>query len=297
MKFRIGIPTALTLSIITLSANAIPPDSLMYLHETWAGAYFGTYFGSGAGNVNTAFSENENVVQFAGTNDSNQSTFSVEAGSANLNGNSTGSVADLFVGYNFHPGWWNSRLIIGGQLEGNYFSDITLYSSGILNTNELSVTSFMPPIATTPSISSRHITSDFNDHLASMFTFIGRLGILATPNLLIYVLGGGVEGHFVLSTDEFFGTGDDIDKWQLGYTAGAGLEYRFNNNWSMRGEYRYIHFDVNRTLADDSSNFSPPDPTFTAANFNATRSFDSTVDFNMGAIGVVYRFDSFPIGK
>ncbi len=35
-------------------------------------------------------------------------------------------------------------------------------------------------------------------------------------------------------------------KWVAGYTVGAGGELKLNQNWSLRAEYRYLHFDVER---------------------------------------------------
>ena len=125
-----------------------------------------------------------------------------------------------------------------------------------------------------------------------MFTFLVRAGYLVQPNILIYLLGGGVEGNFVLPSGEFFDAQRNL--WKLGYTAGLGLEYRFNDNWSVLGEYRFIHFDINRNESEpaNSVSTSPDGTTITVDQSTFSRTFDTDFDFNMGKIGIVYRFDS-----
>ena len=70
---------------------------------------------------------------------------------------------------------------------------------------------------------------------------IGRAGYLVTPNVLLYGLGGLELGHFTYpdSNDRF---GGKNGKWVAGYTVGAGGEVKLTDNWSLRGEYRYLHF-------------------------------------------------------
>jgi outer membrane immunogenic protein len=82
--------------------------------------------------------------------------------------------------------------------------------------------------------------------LESQFGFdvLARGGWLATPDTLVYVLGGGSwerwEGS--LSVPLFgLNISDDEEAW--GWTVGAGLEVRLNDRLSLKGEYRYTQFD------------------------------------------------------
>jgi opacity protein-like surface antigen len=125
-----------------------------------------------------------------------------------------------------------------------------------------------------------------------MFTFLARAGYLLKPNLLLYVLGGGAEGNFVIpSDDDFFG--EDQSTWVLGYTVGAGLEYKINSHWSLRGEYRFVNFEVNRngsTSLQESADPEGPNNNV-STNTNTNSSSKTDFNFNMGKIGVVYQFD------
>lgn len=77
-------------------------------------------------------------------------------------------------------------------------------------------------------------------------SFRGRLGILLTPALLAYATGG-----FAWSMADIGFRGLDQGRETLkGYQLGAGAEYRFERNWSMRLEYVYTDFgDVTLTHA------------------------------------------------
>ncbi len=61
------------------------------------------------------------------------------------------------------------------------------------------------------------------------FSIRGRLG-LAFDRVLIYGTGGGAYGNFRTSYNgtDFFNTG------HFGWTAGGGIEYAIDNNWSVR---------------------------------------------------------------
>ena len=41
--------------------------------------------------------------------------------------------------------------------------------------------------------------------------------------------------------------GGDDGKWAFGYTAGAGGELKLTDRWSLRGEYRYLRFGLDRS--------------------------------------------------
>jgi outer membrane immunogenic protein len=67
-------------------------------------------------------------------------------------------------------------------------------------------------------------------------TFRGRVGY-AFDRWLPYITGGGAYGHVKASTTvPAFSTSKD----QLGWTAGAGLEYAFLGNWTAKLEYLYV---------------------------------------------------------
>jgi opacity protein-like surface antigen len=128
-----------------------------------------------------------------------------------------------------------------------------------------------------------------------MFSFLGRAGFLATPNVLIYALGGGTLGNFVVpDSNETFG--GKRSKWVLGYSIGAGGEVKLNKNWSLRAEYRYLAFKVDRDLSFSktaTSTFTDPATALVATTTNGStfnQSSSNKFDLHLGTIGVAYRF-------
>jgi outer membrane immunogenic protein len=90
-----------------------------------------------------------------------------------------------------------------------------------------------------------------------LFTARGRLGWAFDSNILGYVTGGLAVTH--LSAANSFsdnipagvghGGGNGSGAWsasatKAGWTVGAGAEYALNQNWSVRAEYLYVHFDA-----------------------------------------------------
>lgn len=131
-------------------------------------------------------------------------------------------------------------------------------------------------------------TSESTDELPSMFAFVGRAGFLATRTCLIYGLAGVPLGNFVVpDSDDLFG--GDRSKWELGYTGGAGLEHKFNKHWSIRAEYRFVHFEVDRDQSTSQQTTVQTNTTSTFEN-TSTRSSSTDVDFHLGKIGIVYGF-------
>ncbi len=289
-KIATVIVTGLTISLMMANANAAE-NNITYTHEDWAGAYFGLHFGSGSGDVDTSFNQHSQFTSTNFTSTTSDTNASQTTEHGKLSGNISGSIADLFVGYNFHI---NSlpHFIFGGQLEGTFFSDITLYSRGITHGTSMNIETILPDGIVNSGSSTFTELTEYTDELRSMFTFLARVGYLVQPNILIYMLGGGVEGNFVYPSDDFYGFGDQRSLWKLGYTAGVGLEYRFGDNWSMQGEYRFIHFDIDRNPSEpgNSAQFSQFITSVSYSTFH--RSYDTDFDYSMGKIGIVYRFDS-----
>ncbi|WP_026607186.1 outer membrane protein [Methylocapsa acidiphila] len=69
---------------------------------------------------------------------------------------------------------------------------------------------------------------------------LGRVGY-AIDRTLIYATGGGafswLKNKYVL-----YGSEGDFGTTLTGWTAGGGIEYAVNDNWSVRAEYRYTKF-------------------------------------------------------
>jgi outer membrane immunogenic protein len=89
-------------------------------------------------------------------------------------------------------------------------------------------------------------------------TVRGRVGILATPRVLLYVTGGLAYGE-VDSNETIVVTPFSNSNTKVGYTVGAGIEGVISGNWTAKLEYLYV--DLGRvngsfTLGTDTSSYS-----------------------------------------
>jgi opacity protein-like surface antigen len=171
------------------------------------------------------------------------------------------------------------------------FSDITLKSSGIRSSTQSQTTTTVAGGVTTVTTASAtpRDTFDNSDELRSMFALVLRAGFLVSPNMLVYALGGGTLGNFVVPDSDNPRSGDR-SQWELGCTVGAGVEHKLNRHWSIRAEYRFVHFDVDRSQSSiDTQSQVTGATTFTNDN-SFSRNTSTDVDIHLGKIGIVYKF-------
>lgn len=106
--------------------------------------------------------------------------------------------------------------------------------------------------------------------VSSLASVRGRIGF-AADRALVYVTGGYAGGNLKVTVDHpatpFFGS---ASKWQNGYALGAGIEYAFTNNVSVKAEYLYT--------ALNSKSYFPQDVLSAGTRVNQIRT------------GVNYRF-------
>lgn len=88
-------------------------------------------------------------------------------------------------------------------------------------------------------------------------TVRGRLGAYIAERTMLYGTAGLAYGKVKLSNDAI-----EASKTRAGYAVGAGLEYAFTDNVTLKGEYLYTDLgrvDFSRRLGDETSfktNFS-----------------------------------------
>jgi outer membrane immunogenic protein len=87
--------------------------------------------------------------------------------------------------------------------------------------------------------------------LRALGTVRARLGY-SFDRVLVYVTGGlaaaDIQNRVVDNNDEGL---FDKTQWRLGYTLGAGAEYAFSNNWSVKLEALYYNVG-SKTIVSDS---------------------------------------------
>jgi opacity protein-like surface antigen len=123
-------------------------------------------------------------------------------------------------------------------------------------------------------------------------TVRARAGFLARPDLLLYGTAGlaygdvSEEGDFHFQRGAFVRDfGQSVSAFQVGWTAGAGIEYRFAPHWTVKGEYLYYDLG-NRSL---TSGFGTP----TQALGNQSQ-YDFATRGSIARVGVNYHWDAAP---
>jgi outer membrane immunogenic protein len=137
-------------------------------------------------------------------------------------------------------------------------------------------------------------------------TVRGRLGLVATPTVLLYGTGGLAYGGVKASTSisqsnndcvNFPGncvqssaaTAGSLSTTRAGWTAGAGLEWMFAQHWSAKAEYLY--YDLGSVTFNNGS-LAYTNGSFTPAGGPVVISSQSTTKFtgNIARVGVNYHF-------
>jgi OOP family OmpA-OmpF porin len=109
-------------------------------------------------------------------------------------------------------------------------------------------------------------------------TVRGRVGYLVMPNAMLFATGGAAFGEVrAQGGAPVFNTSNT----NVGWTAGAGLEYMFAPQWSVKVEYRHV----------DLGSFSASCPAITCG---AATSVKATYSDDVGLLGVNFHFNNPP---
>jgi outer membrane immunogenic protein len=184
-------------------------------------------------------------------------------------GRNSGFIGGGQVGYN----WQVKQFVLGVEADA--------VGTDLHGSTASASRTFGPPILLVPVTQTVMVNFGNIDWMAS---FRGRAGF-AVNQALFYVTGGaavaGVSGTtttvvngpgIAIPAGTFTATnGGSTTRW--GWTAGAGVEWAFNRNWSVAGEYRHSDFG-NRGSSFDIPSGLPAAPIF----FTGTGSSRLTVD-------------------
>ncbi|AHB47739.1 porin [Hyphomicrobium nitrativorans NL23] len=240
--------------ILMATAGAVPAQA-----EQWNGVYIGAFVGG-------AWSRGD-IESDAGTL-SPQSYFSNLVNIALVEGDASGTGqgqsfaggAQLGVNRRF------DQFVVGGEVDFSAFDlsgDVGAINGVYLN---------FPTLAYNVSAS---YSADW------LFTARGRLGWLASPNLLVYLTGGLAVADVKVSNsfhDEFVVAGragargaSSHTSTKIGYTLGGGVELALDGSWSLKAEYLYV--DLGKTSSH--AMIVPPvgttrSPLDTSASINAS---------------------------
>ena len=168
----------------------------------------------------------------------------------------------------------NFKFLGGGQVGANYE-----FGNGFLIGVE-AMFDWTPNSGNTATLTTPGGAAALTINNSWLTTVTGRLGY-AWDRLLIYGKGGFayVGSSNSRLTDLTSGNSVTGTTSNYGWTAGAGLEYAFWNNWSARVEYDYIGLN-NATYGVPVGPAFPPGDTFTGSNRN----------IQMVTLGINYKF-------
>jgi outer membrane immunogenic protein len=128
---------------------------------------------------------------------------------------------------------------------------------------------------------------DLSARTSWIATATARIGYTVTPQMLIYVKGGGAWSR---SSLDYTITGMGVATYtasetRSGWIVGGGIEYMLAPNWSVFAEYNHLDFGTGTlsTQGVGAAAGSPPEPI----------RIDHRID--VGMIGVNYRFGGGPI--
>jgi outer membrane immunogenic protein len=266
---RVLLAFAITLGLVgnALSADLPiqPPPVYLPPPPLWTGPYAGVNVGYtfGASNV---FGTGAVPVQFCPVNCSGLvplffANAAAASAAARLHVTDNGVIGGGQFGYNYQLP--DKRWLIGieADLQG------TSAAGGATGVNV---------VGGVPNSPLDRFTTNLAVHksLTTIGTLRERAGFLLTPTLLIYGTGGLAYGRVSTSADYFtnlspgadifffhnYNTQASASGWRAGWTAGAGGEWLFAPQWSVKTEYLYYDLGtVTGSALLIDRNFNRPD--------------------------------------
>lgn len=139
----------------------------------------------------------------------------------------------------------------------------------------------------------QRVTVNGSKSLDGLETLRGRIGFLATPQILLYATGGLAVGQEKVSIQALGPTFapplaafNSNSTTKAGYTVGAGVEWKVAPLWSVKAEYLYVDFgNQSSTIA-----YAYPGRTSTAT-------LSTKQDYNIARVGLNYQFGNGVVAK
>jgi outer membrane immunogenic protein len=233
---------------------------------SWAGFYIGGNAGAGSAEGSYTLSPSNCFLTGCGAGGVAANplrTFTED----NLN---TFFVGGAQAGYN----WQAGNFVYGLEGDINYNG---------WNNNTSIIYTLAAPLAGT-------FTSAVNTKLNWFGTARGRIGVAASPTIMIFGTGGLAYGQVSSSTlgafsaagDTYVGTASST---RAGWTVGGGMEWMFAPSWSLKWEYLYIDLGklnyADRCISAICAQFAPAPTYATSVQFRE----------QVARVGINYHFN------
>jgi outer membrane immunogenic protein len=255
------------LAITAGPASAGPPAQ-------FGGGYIGLNAGGASGSshfsTDPGCPDNTIAAVFCNFNDATSANGTAVSNSGSGRHAPSGFTGGVQGGYN----WQSGALVYGGEADiGAFDLSRTVTANGV----------FPSPFAGTNYTLVDSVSAQW------LATLRGRIGFIATPYLLLYGTGGIAFTDIKVSsnyTDNAinpglnpggtgYGSGSDF---KVGWTLGAGGEWRLAECWSLKGEYLYVDF----------GSASAAVPTTNSPAFAQTQEFKADLSAQIARIGLNY---------
>ena len=192
-------------------------------------------------------------------------------------GSGTGFTGGVQAGYNLQAG----AIVFGGEIDFGAFNFGASQAGG----RNYPVGFFPVGTANTFAVGTAADAS-------WLFTARGRLGFLATPNLLLFVTGGLAVSDITVSnsfSDNFASGGfagargsSSNSGVRAGWVLGAGGELALDRNWTLKAEYLYVDLgSIDTTARITHGNF---------AGYSNTLTTKADINAQIARVGVNYKF-------
>jgi outer membrane immunogenic protein len=225
----------------------------------WTGFYIGGNVGYSWGR----FSDSSTLTNGAGT------VLFTSASSANMDG----VIGGAQIGYNWQTQNWLWGLeadIQGSDQKGrrDFLCPLSICT---------------PPFGVIAVFPGPAVPVALDQRLEWFGTFRGRVGVLATPRVLLYATGGLAYGEVRTAATIGAGAfGFSNSSTRSGYTVGAGVEGMITQNWTAKLEYLYM--DLGRV----NGSFVTTIPALGGGLLSSN--YSSRVTDNILRVGLNYKF-------
>ncbi len=222
----------------------------------WTGLYVGGHVGYGWGEWDVDLSHSSGAIHY---NDpfvpANRSLSSDDNWIGGLQGGYNHQIGSMIVGVESDVSW------TGMEADGRF---------------------------TTPA--PNHTTWDIDTSLDVFGTVRTRVGVLVSPQLLVYATGGLAWGivDAKQATNWFPPANPDVggrtsgDEAHIGWTAGGGAEWLVAPNWSIQGQYLYVDLG--------EQDYALKGTTKPGGTVPYVETFSTDLTFHTVRVGVNYKF-------
>jgi outer membrane immunogenic protein len=272
-----------------LPVKALPAVPAVY---NWTGWYAGVNFGGVFGQTDPNLIIDDSVGRyytFGAGQAANTSTVSALGSQRFNNSGFTG-------GGQIGALWQTGTFVWGVEADFEYFNPKGSHTA----------TGFLPPPAVTGAGGPVPVTISQTSSGSWLTTWRLRAGV-ARDKLLIYGTAGAALAELRYSSNYVDGStappqvsaglvsNFSSREVRLGYALGAGLEYAFAPNWTIRGEYMFLDFEHaihnGRSLAFPTAGVIPATCPVTGGGFCSVFNNDMRLFEHVARVAINYKFD------